>query len=158
MLYFPVGETKPLRMQGTFISEGEIEKVVSYIKEHTEVTYSDDIIESIENMQLKSDKKAKPSMKEDDGETQGNDEDPLLNDAIDMCIDMGQASASMLQRRFKVGYSRAGRIVDQMEERGIISGYEGSKPRKVLISKAEWQEYKLRQNESESDSENKGEE
>ena len=154
MLYFPVGETKPLRMQGTFISEEEIEKVVSYIKEHTEVTYSDDIIESIENMQLKSDKKAKPSMKEDNYEEELQDEDPLLDDAISMCLEIGQASTSYIQRKFKVGHSRAGRIVDQMEERGIVGGYEGSKPRKVLISKEEWQEIKFRKNESVSDSEN----
>ena len=133
MLYFPVGETKPHRIQGAFISEKEIEKIVAHIKKNNESTYSEAIIESIENTNTGG--KASESEKED--------ADPILNDAIDLVVDMGQASASMLQRRFKIGYSRAGRIVDQMEARGLISGYEGSKPRQVLISKAEWQELKL---------------
>ena len=151
MLYFPVGETKPLRIQGAFVSEKEIESIVEYIKNNFEATYSDDIIESIEkaNIKTKGEKVSKSEAPED-----GNDFDPLLDEAIDMVVDMGQASASMIQRRFKVGYSRAGRIIDQMEERGFISGYEGSKPRKVLISKAEWQEKKLeKQDENNNDNE-----
>ena len=151
MLYFPVGETKPLRIQGAFVSEKEIESIVEYIKNNFEATYSDDIIESIEkaNIKTKGEKVSKSEAPED-----GNDFDPLLDEAIDMVVEMGQASASMIQRRFKVGYSRAGRIIDQMEERGFISGYEGSKPRKVLISKAEWQEKKLeKQDENNNDNE-----
>ena len=135
MLYYPVGETKPLRMQGTFISEKEIETIVDEIKANTNVKYSNEIIESIEKANGKG---AKAS----DDEEQ-DDADELLNDAIDLVMDMGQASASMLQRKFKIGYSRAGRIVDQMEARGLISGYDGSKPRQVLISKEEWQELKM---------------
>ncbi len=142
MLYFPVGATKPLRIQGTWISEGEIEEIVNSIKKDPEELYNDDIITSIENTRLKSDKD-KGAPKDPDDIENVPDEDPLLNEAIDLAVDMGQASASMLQRRFKIGYSRAGRIVDQMEERGIISGYEGSKPRKVLITKTEWQEIKF---------------
>lgn len=143
MLYFPVGETKPLRVQGTFISEKEIEEIVQNIKDNTDVTYSEDIIESIEkaNIKVKGEKKGP-----DTAENVEEDGDPILNDAIDMVVDMGQASASMLQRRFKIGYSRAGRIIDQMEERGLISGYDGSKPRQVLISKNEWQELKMSAN------------
>ena len=135
MLYFPVGETKPHRIQGAFISEKEIENIVEEIKKNSESTYSEAIIESIE--------KANTSGKNGDASDTEDDADPILNDAIELVIDMGQASASMLQRRFKIGYSRAGRIVDQMEARGLISGYEGSKPRQVLISKSEWQELKL---------------
>ncbi|MBR1883846.1 MAG: DNA translocase FtsK [Clostridia bacterium] len=142
MLYFPVGATKPLRLQGTWISESEIEQIVESIKKDPEELYSEEIIESIENTRLKSDKESKSPKDPDDIENVP-DEDPLLNEAIDLAVDMGQASASMLQRRFKIGYSRAGRIVDQMEERGIISGYEGSKPRKVLVTKTEWQEIKF---------------
>ena len=134
MLYYPVGETKPLRMQGTFISEKEIESIVDEIKSNTDVKYNNDIIESIEKANGKG---TKPDDDEQD------DADELLNDAIDLVMDMGQASASMLQRKFKIGYSRAGRIVDQMEARGLISGYDGSKPRQVLISKEEWQELKM---------------
>ncbi len=144
MLYFPVGETKPLRIQGAFISEKEIEKIVEEIKKKSETTYSEAIIESIEN--------ANSSNKDTDTEG-GDDADPILNEAIDLVVDMGQASASMLQRRFKIGYSRAGRIVDQMEARGLISGYEGSKPRQVLISKSEWQELKLGNSDTSSNNE-----
>lgn len=140
MLYYPVGETKPLRIQGCFISEGEIEKIVEDIKSRCEAKYSDDIITSIEKA---NDAKDKNSPAEEGKE---NDADELLTDAIDLVVSMGSASASMLQRRFKIGYSRAGRIVDQMEARGIISGYEGSKPRQVLISKEEWQELKMYEN------------
>ncbi len=135
MLYFPVGETKPLRMQGTFISESEIENIVEEIKGNTNVNYNNEIIESIEKSNGKA---AKPG--EDDEQ---DDADELLDDAIDLVMNMGQASASMLQRKFKIGYSRAGRIVDQMEARGLISGYDGSKPRQVLITKEEWQELKM---------------
>ncbi|MDD3303527.1 MAG: DNA translocase FtsK 4TM domain-containing protein [Clostridia bacterium] len=137
MLYFPVGEIKPVRVQGAFISENEIEKIVNNIKENCDVTYHEDIIESIEKA---NDKTGKAGNSDSD---EGDDADPILNDAIDLVVDMGSASASMLQRRFKIGYSRAGRIVDQMEARGLISGYEGSKPRQVLVSKGEWQEIKL---------------
>ena len=137
MLYFPTGEIKPLRMQGAFISEKEIEKIVDKIKESFETTYSEDILNSIEKAGT-SGSKGGADTSEDDEET-----DPLLEDAIDLVVDIGQASASMLQRRFKVGHSRAGRIIDQMEARGLISGYEGSKPRQVLVSKSEWQELKM---------------
>lgn len=140
MLYFPVGEIKPLRVQGTFISETEIEKIVSEIKDNCDVKYNEDIIESIENANNKN------ANGNDGSGDESDDADPILNDAIDLVVDMGSASASMLQRRFKIGYSRAGRIVDQMEARGLISGYEGSKPRQVLISKSEWQELKLGSN------------
>lgn len=141
MLYFPVGETKPLRVQGAFISEGEIEKIVDYIKSNVDVKYNDEIIQSIEKSNIGNGKSK--SGKNDDEETSEDDGDVLLNDAINLVVDMGTASASMLQRRFKIGYSRAGRIIDQMEERGLISGYEGSKPRQVLISKTEWQQLQM---------------
>lgn len=140
MLYFPVGENKPVRIQGAFLSEKEIETIVETIKKSSETTYSEDIIESIEKGTSK-DKNSGSS-----GEIEVDEADPILNDAIDLVIDMGQASASMLQRRFKIGYSRAGRIVDQMEARGLISGYDGSKPRHVLVSKDEWQEIKFGKN------------
>ena len=154
MLYFPVGETKPLRMQGTFVSEKEIDAVVNYIKENNKYSYNEDIIQSIENTPLKG-KGNKPSMKDDEFGEETSDEDPLLEDAINLVIDMGQASASMIQRKFKVGYSRAGRIIDQMEERGLISGYDGSKPRQVLVTKQQWQELKMGQNDAQN--EEKGE-
>ena len=137
MLYFPTGEMKPQRMQGAFVSESEVENVVTYIKGNSEATYNEDIIEHIE-------KQGKVN-KGLDEELEGTDDDAdaLLDAAIELVVELGQASASMLQRRFKVGYARAGRIIDQMEARGVISGYEGSKPRQVLISKEEWEEIKM---------------
>ena len=151
MLYFPVGETKPLRMQGAFISESEIEEIVSYIKSNVDVSYSQDILDSIEKANI-GNGKGKGNSSSESEEGNADDSDVLLNDAIDLVVDMGSASASMLQRRFKIGYSRAGRIIDQMEERGLISGYDGSKPRQVLVSKAEWQELKMGADNSSSNS------
>jgi S-DNA-T family DNA segregation ATPase FtsK/SpoIIIE len=146
MLYFPVGANKPQRIQGSWVSEKEIESIVNTIKKDSEAVYSDDIIESIEKANTKG---------KDGSQGENADEsDPILNDAIDMVVDMGQASASMLQRRFKIGYSRAGRIVDQMEARGLISGYDGSKPRQLLISKEEWQEIKFSMQQAAKQTEN----
>ena len=122
MLFYPVGASKPLRVQGAFVSDDEVEKIVDFIKMNAgEVSYSEDIIESIEKSN-KSDKELLES------EACEDDSDPFLQDAIETVIETGQASTSFIQRRFKVGYARAGRIIDQMEERGIISGYQGSKP------------------------------
>ncbi len=135
MLYFPVGESKPLRMQGTFVSEKEIENIVASIVKDRKTEYDEGIIKSIEN--INKGKSASDNASGDD------DADELLNDAIDLVMNMGQASAAMLQRKFKIGYSRAGRIVDQMEARGLISGYDGSKPRQLLITKQEWEELKM---------------
>ena len=137
MLYYPVGENKPLRIQGTFISEKEIENVVDNIKSNSNAVYSEEIIKSIETVNNPDNKNQVQSGEDAD------DSDELLEEAIDLVMDMGQASASMLQRKFKIGYSRAGRIVDQMEARGLISGYDGSKPRQLLITKDEWQELKM---------------
>ena len=133
MLFFPTGVLKPIRIQGAFVSDSEVEKIVSFLKENGGPTYSEDVLEKIE--------RANTTDKELD-EQDENEVDPFLMEAIDTVVDLGQASASFIQRRFKVGYARAGRIIDQMEARGIISGYEGSKPRQVLVSKEQWQELK----------------
>ena len=134
MLFFPTGVLKPIRIQGAFVSDGEVEKIVSFLKENGGPTYSEDVLEKIERANTTD----KELDEQDDDET-----DPFLMEAIDTVVDLGQASASFIQRRFKVGYARAGRIIDQMEARGIISGYEGSKPRQVLVSKEQWQELKM---------------
>ena len=133
MLFYPTGAPKPVRIQGAFISDKEVEKVVNFVKANGKSEYRDDITEYIE--------KANTTDKEQ-AEGAGNDDeaDELLNEAIETVIETGQASTSFIQRRFKVGYARAGRIIDQMEERGIISGYQGSKPREVLMTKERWQE------------------
>ncbi len=153
MLYFPVGATKPQRIQGTWISEKEIETIVDSIKKDDVVNYDDAIIESIEKTQVGKGK-SNGSSKDPDSIEDAPDEDPLLNEAIDLVVDMGQASASMLQRRFKIGYSRAGRIIDQMEERGLISGHEGSKPRHLLVTKEQWLELKFQMQQSMRNEEN----
>ena len=132
MLFSPVGSSKPSRIQGAFVSDKEVEKIVDFLKSNGEVKYNEDIIESIERGNT-TDKE----IDEDD------DTDEFLMDAIDTVVETGQASTSFIQRRFKVGYARAGRIIDQMEARGIISGYEGSKPRQVLVSKEQLQELKM---------------
>ena len=121
MLFFPSNLSKPIRVQGAFISDEEVEKVVDYLKTQNITEYDNNIIESIEQ-----DIKVN-NLKEDT--------DELLIDAINLVIEEGQASISLLQRRLKIGYARAARIVDEMEARGIIGGFEGSKPRKVLVSK-----------------------
>ena len=136
MLFFPTGAPKPVRVQGAFVSDEEVEKIVDFVKQNGTATYSEDILESIENSN-KSEKELIQEQAEDD------ETDPFLMDAIDAVVEQGQASTSFVQRRFKVGYARAGRIIDQMEERGIISGYQGSKPREVLITKERLEELKM---------------
>ena len=134
MLFYPAGAAKPTRVQGAFISDKEVEKVVDFVKANGEATYNDDILEQIE--------KANSTDKEIEEQENDDDTDPLLMETIEVVVETGQASTSFIQRRFKVGYARAGRIIDQMEERGIISGFQGSKPREVLMSKERWQELK----------------
>ena len=136
MLFYPAGASKPTRIQGAFIDDKEVEKIVDFIKSNGTATYSDEILESIE--------KANTNEKEvKDSDISDDENDPLLDEAIKTVIETQQASTSFIQRRFKVGYARAGRIIDQMEERGVISGYQGSKPREVLISKERWQELNM---------------
>ena len=136
MLYFPSGAPKPTRIQGAFVSDEKIEKIVSFVKSNGEAQYSEDILETIENSN-KPEKELKEDGDPDD------DTDPFLMDAIDVVVETGQASTTFIQRKFKVGYARAGRIIDQLEERGIISGYQGSKPRQVLMTKEKLAELKM---------------
>ena len=128
-------EPKPSRVQGAFVSDDEVEKIVDFVKSNGTATYSEDILESIENSN-KTDKEMAQ-------ETADDDTDPFLMDAIQTVVETGQASTSFIQRRFKVGYARAGRIIDQMEERGVISGYQGSKPREVLMTLDRLNELKM---------------
>ena len=142
MLYAPLGEGKPTRVQGCFISPEEIEDVVSYVKETGEANYSQEVIAQIEqSVQEKENKGGKGASAAADTESSGEDE--LLPAAVDVVLETGQASVSMLQRRLKLGYSRAARLVDQMEERGIVGPFEGSKPRQLLITRAQWDEMQM---------------
>ena len=138
MLYAPLGGGKPTRVQGCFISSDEIEAVIAHIKQTSTAEYSEEILEHIERQAEQVDSKGGAA-----GDP-GEDEDEMIEEAIDVIMECHQASTSMLQRRLKLGYSRAARIIDQIEERGIIGPFEGSKPRQILISKEEWQEMKLR--------------
>ena len=136
MLYYPVGENKPLRVQGAFVTDDEVQKIVDFVKANGVAKYNEDVLESIEN--------AGKNDAEKDEMAQGNsqDADPLLMDVIDMVVEIGKASTSYIQRKFSVGYNRAGRIMDQMEERGIVSPYEGTKARKVLVTLEQLEELK----------------
>ena len=138
MLYAPIGTGKPLRVQGSFVSDEEREEVVRFIKQNSEAQYSDDIIAQIEKSAAEADKKSGPAPEAD--KPAKSDYDELLPQAVDVILETKQASVSMLQRRLKLGYSRAARMVDQMEEMGIVGPFEGSKPRKILITKEQWQE------------------
>ncbi|HHW32365.1 MAG TPA: DNA translocase FtsK [Clostridiaceae bacterium] len=130
MLYHPIGKAKPIRLQGAFVSESEVEKTVEFLKEQGKTEYDNDIIEEI-NKENVPDNNISEKV------------DEILPKAIELVIETGQASVSLIQRKFKVGYARAGRIIDQMEERGIIGGPDGSKPRQILISKQQWQEMQM---------------
>ena len=139
MLYAPLGEGKPRRVQGCFIAPEEIERVVNFVKEKGETAYSEDVIRQIEQVVQEKDKKGGLAPEPADAD----DGDELLPAAVEVVLETGQASVSMLQRRLKLGYSRAARLVDQMEERGIVGPFEGSKPRQLLIDKAKWQEMQM---------------
>jgi S-DNA-T family DNA segregation ATPase FtsK/SpoIIIE len=133
MLFHPIGLTKPVRVQGAYVSDHEISKITKFIKEQTDGSvYDENAIDKIDNI---SDGGSSGSS--------GGDADPLLPRAIEEVMAAGQASTSYLQRKLKVGYARAARIVDQMEERGIIGPFEGSKPRQLMISREEWEEMKM---------------
>lgn len=126
MLFYPLGAAKPVRLQGAFISEGESERVIDFVKSQVsgnEVKYEEDIMETISKANI----------------AKSSDEDELLSEAIEFIVESGQGSSSMLQRKFKIGFNRAARLIDSMEERGIVGPSEGSKPRKVLISKQDLQ-------------------
>ncbi len=135
MLYNPLGMGKPLRVQGCFITTAEVEEVIGFIKENTTADYSEEVMEHIERQA-----EAAPG----GGSGGGEEEDSMLQSAIEIVVESGQASVSMLQRRLKLGYARAARLVDQMEERGIVGPFEGSKPRQVLITRDQWKEMVLR--------------
>ena len=145
MLYAPLGSGKPVRVQGCFITPEEIERVVAYVKSNGEAQYSDEVIQKIEeSLQEKEKKSGGASSGGSSGDVgDGDDGDELLPAAVEVVLETGQASVSMLQRRLKLGYSRAARLVDQMEERGIVGPFEGSKPRQLLISREKWQELQM---------------
>jgi len=136
MLFNPLGVNKPQRIQGCFVSDSEVEEVVAFVKQCGQPEYNQEILEHME--------RSVQAAEEGGGGAAGGDvddeDDPVFDEAVEIVVSSGQASVSMLQRRLKLGYSRAARLVDQMEERGIVGPFEGSKPRAVLITKSDWQE------------------
>ena len=139
MLFLPVGAAKPTRIQGTYVTDEEISAVLNFIKATSQVQYDEEMIAEMERRAVAE--KGKDSG-DDDGDA-GSARDPMFEQAVECVIDAGQASTSLLQRRCKLGYARAARIMDQMEQEGVIGPYEGAKPRAVLITRAQWQERKL---------------
>ena len=144
MLYQPVGIQKPVRLQGCYVSDSEIERVVEFIKQTFEAEYDESIIAEIERqtemVSAGANGRDGSSDEYDDGE-----QDDKLEEAIEYVIEAGQASTSSLQRRLKLGYGRAARLIDTMEKMGVVGGYEGSKPRQVLMTRQEWYERKMRE-------------
>ena len=140
MLFLPVGASKPVRVQGTFVTDEEIGAVLSFIKSTSSTQYDEEMIAEMERRAVAEKGSKKGS--DDDSDT-GGALDPMFEQAVECVIDAGQASTSLLQRRCKLGYARAARIMDQMEQEKIIGPYEGAKPRTVLVSKAQWEERKL---------------
>lgn len=139
MLFMPVGANKPVRIQGTYVRDEEISGVLDFIKQHSSSAYSEDMIAEAEK------RAASEKGGDNDGGDEENSHDPMLKSAVEVVIDAGQASTSLLQRRCKLGYARAARIMDEMEQMHIIGPYEGAKPRQVLISRQQWIEMTMQQ-------------
>ena len=142
MLYFPLGLQKPQRVQGCFVSDAEVEEVVAFVKQCGTVEYDQEILDHIEKQAQQAEAAASSG-----GGLDEEGEDEKFDEAVEIVLESGQASVSMLQRRLKLGYSRAARLVDEMEDRGIVGPFEGSKPRPVLITRQEWQERMIRKRE-----------
>ena len=142
MLFSPVGAPKPIRVQGCFVTDREIENIIESIKESKESNYDLKIAEEIEKNAISENSKSKDSSQND------SSTDPMMDEAIKCVVEAGQASTSLLQRRLRVGYARAGRLVDEMEQMGIVGPHEGSKARQVLINYQQYMEMKMNKKDS----------
>ena len=138
MLYAPIGNGKPLRVQGCFVSDPEVEAVTSYVKENYNTVYDQQVLEEIEKKAAQTGN-SKTTVSDPEPNSEELDGDEMLPAAVDVILETGQASVSMLQRRLKLGYARAARLVDEMEEKGIVGPFQGSKPRSILMTKEQWQ-------------------
>lgn len=136
MLFNPIGNSKPIRIQGCYLSDQEVEEVVSFIKSQSNCEYDENVIKDIESLAVKEKKKAGM----DDESAFDNNDDEMLTKAIEVAVEAQQISATFLQRRLRVGYARAARLIDEMNQRGIVGPSEGSKPRKVLLTREDWLE------------------
>ncbi len=140
MLYAPIGDGKPKRVQGCFVSDAEVEAVANYVKSNSVNEYDQQVMEEIDKKAAQTGKNSSPASEPAAEEVEG---DEMLPAAVDVILETGQASVSMLQRRLKLGYARAARIVDEMEERGIVGPFQGSKPRAILVTKEQWEAMRL---------------
>ena len=138
MLYAPIGIGKPLRVQGCFVTDAEVEAVASFVKDNYSSDYNQQVLEEIEKKAQQTGKAGKPGAAAPDPSDDELEGDEMLPAAVDVVLETGQASVSMLQRRLKLGYARAARIVDEMEEKGIVGPFQGSKPRAILVTKEQW--------------------
>lgn len=143
MLFSPVGAPKPIRVQGCFVSDGEIESVVDFVRSSKEADYDEAVAEEIERSAAADQTKIAGS--DGDSDEAG---DPMMNEAIKVVVEAGQASTSLLQRRLRLGYARAGRLIDEMEQMGVVGPHEGSKPRQVLMTYAQWLERNMQKPDS----------
>ncbi len=147
MLYCPVGLSKPVRVQGSYVSDEEIERVIDFVTSQGEVKYDDAVMQEIELKAAQDGKKKSGSAVDTDNMGSGGDyDDEMFPKAVEVVVEAGMASTTLLQRKLKLGYARAARIVDELSEKGIIGPFEGSKPRKVLITKEQW--YQMQANSS----------
>ena len=137
MLYCPVGLSKPVRVQGSYVSDDEIERVIDFVTSQGEVKYDNDVMQEIE-LKAAQDGKKKSTVVETDNVGGGDYEDEMFPKAVEVVVEAGMASTTLLQRKLKLGYARAARVIDELSEKGIIGPYEGNKPRKVLITKEQW--------------------
>ncbi len=143
MLFAPIGAGKPLRVQGCFVSDEEVEAVASYVKANFNTNYDETVMEEIERKAAQTgNPKAAATAADPEPNSAELDGDEMLPAAVDVILETGQASVSMLQRRLKLGYARAARIVDEMEEKGIVGPFQGSKPRTILVTKEQWEQMK----------------
>lgn len=146
MLYCPVGLSKPVRVQGSYVSDEEIERVIEFVKAQGEVKYDDAVMKEIELKAAQDGKKKSSAVDADNMGAGGDYDDEMFPKAVEVVVEAGMASTTLLQRKLKLGYARAARIVDELSEKGIIGPFEGSKPRKVLITKEQW--YQMQANSS----------
>ncbi|MBE6943561.1 MAG: DNA translocase FtsK [Ruminococcaceae bacterium] len=138
MLYSPIGSGKPRRVQGCFVSDNEVEAVATFVKDHFNAEYDEGVMDEIEKKAAQTGNGKSAPAPDPEPTAEEMDGDEMLPAAVDVILETGQASVSMLQRRLKLGYARAARIVDEMEERGIVGPFSGSKPRTILVTKEQW--------------------
>lgn len=141
MLFSPVGANKPVRVQGCYVTDGEISSIVEFVKKTRSIEYDESVIEEIERNAAGTGEKNEPQ------EESGASTDPMMDEAIKCVVEAGQASTSLLQRRLRLGYARAGRLIDEMEQLGIVGPHEGSKPRQVLMTYQQWAEMNMQKSE-----------